>query len=212
MTAYSMSATSKIHETEGFETAAYSIPDKSQAAQPPSPEVPLESTTPIKTESDSTSRARHAANQRHRKARNLKQASNSNSNSTTNPTATANTPTKPDQKKALLREKNKVAAAKCRQRQRKQAETIRAKGGRLSETNAQLKSYVQELRQELNSLRALALGHGECDARLAMYNKVQADRVMREYYQACGDGGQAGSGSAGVAMGGGEQQRSESQS
>jgi hypothetical protein len=68
---------------------------------------------------------------------------------------------------------------------------------------------VQELRQELNSLRALALGHGDCDARLAMYNKVQAERVMREYYEACGGSG-SGGGQTGVGLGGEQQQRSES--
>jgi hypothetical protein len=115
---------------------------------------------------------------RHRKARNTKRASHDTSS-----TSEANT--KSEEKKRQLREKNKVAAAKCRQRQRKQAEVIRAKGRRLCETNAQLKSCVQELRQELNGLRAMALRHNDCDAMLAWYNKAQADRVMREYYSTC---------------------------
>jgi len=138
----------------------------------------------IPFESETTQRARYAANQRHAKTRNSQQQANTNNN---NSAAT----TKASEKKAVLREKNKVAAAKCRQRQRKQAETIRTKGGRLSETNAQLKSYVQELRGELNGLRAVALGHGECNDALARYNQVQAERVMRDYYSACG--GLAGS-------------------
>ena len=156
----------------------------------------------IQPESISTHRARHAANQRHQKARNLRQkgdgsSSSSSSGSTASTTAsTAENTTKAEEKKRTLREKNKVAAAKCRQRQRKQAETIRAKGARLSETNAQLKSYVQELRSELNALRSMALGHGECDARLARYNQMQAERVMAEYYSACG-------GLAGSMVGGG---------
>jgi hypothetical protein len=134
--------------------------------------MPLEGTGFSQTESDSTCRARYAANQRHHKARNIKRASHETSG-----TSEANT--KPEEKKRQLREKNKMAAAKCRLRQRKQAEVIRAKSGRLSETNAQPKSYVEELLQELNGLRAMALGHGNCDARLTRYNQAQADRVMR---------------------------------
>jgi hypothetical protein len=133
----------------------------------------------IQSESVTTSRARYATNQRHAKARNSQQASN-----VTN--ATTEATTQAAEKKQVLRDKNKVAAAKSRQRQRKQAENIRVKGGRLSETNTQLKSLVQELRGELNGLRAYALEHGDCDDRLALYNQVQAKRVMAEYYSACG--------------------------
>jgi hypothetical protein len=161
---------------------------------------------PFKFESETTHRARYAANQRHAKARNSQQQQANNTTTTTAATAKAT------EKKQVLREKNKVAAAKCRQRQRKQAETIRAKGSRLSETNAQLKSYVQELRGELNGLRAVALGHGDCDERLARYNQVQAERVMRDYYSACG--GLAGSMMGGVCVvggGGGRDQTSRSQ-
>jgi hypothetical protein len=161
---------------------------------------------PLKFESETTHRARYAANQRHAKARNSQQQQQASN--TTNPTTSAAT-AKATEKKQVLREKNKVAAAKCRQRQRKQAETIRAKGSRLSETNAQLKSYVQELRGELNGLRAVALGHGDCDERLARYNHVQAERVMRDYYSACG--GLAGSMMGGVGVGGGREQASRSQ-
>jgi hypothetical protein len=129
-------------------------------------------------ESESTCRARYAANQRHNKTRNSLRASHQTSN-------TNKASTEAEEKKRKLREKNKVAAAKCRQRQRKQVETIRAKGSRLSETNMLLESYVQELRGELNGLRALALGHSGCDDRLARYNHVQAEKVLDQYYSAC---------------------------
>lgn len=52
----------------------------------------------------------------------------------------------------------------------------------------ELRSYVQELRRELNRLRTYALGHGDCDARLARYNQAQAERVLGEYYSACNGG------------------------
>jgi hypothetical protein len=185
--------------TEGFAPMAYPTSVSPRTIYPSSPDLqasaPEEPTT---QESETTHRARYAANQRHQKARKLRQEARESSSGSSSDTNTANpssanpkTTTKAEEKKRNLREKNKVAAAKCRQRQRKQAETIRGKGARLSETNAQLKSYVQELRGELNALRSLALGHGECDERLARYNQVQAERVMREYYSACG--GLAGS-------------------
>lgn len=198
--AYLSSGTPKTAQTE---LTTYSTPDTPKPAQLESPQPPLEGADSLLTESKTTTRARYAANQRHRKARDLKQASsktkssatsNNSANSTTN---TNKTPTTPTEKKQLLREKNKVAAAKCRQRQRRQAETIRTKGARLSEDNAQLKSYVQELRQALNALRAYALGHSECDARLAAYNRAQADRVLAEYYSSCGGGGGGGGGIGG---------------
>ena len=184
--------------TESFAQMPYPTSVSPRTIHPASPDLqpsaPEEPTIP--QESDSTCRARYAANQRHQKARKLRQeareassssssdANTSGTNSDTN--NNAQTRTKAEEKKRNLREKNKVAAAKCRQRQRKQAETIRSKGSRLSETNAQLESYVQELRGELNALRSLALGHGECDERLARYNQVQAERVMREYYDEIG--------------------------
>jgi hypothetical protein len=195
--------------TEGFAPMSVSP----RTIHPSSPDLPAPEPIIIKQESDSTCRARYAANQRHQKARKLRQearesssgssdanTSGTNSDNNNNNNNNAQTLTKAEEKKRNLREKNKVAAAKCRQRQRKQAETIRSKGSRLSETNGQLKSYVQELRGELNALRSLALGHGECDERLARYNQVQAERVMREYYSSCG-------GLAGSLVNGREQQQ-----
>jgi hypothetical protein len=85
--------------------------------------------------------------------------------------------------------KNKVAAAKCRQRQRKQAENVRVKVRGLSATNAQLKSYAQELRQELNGLRVCALGYADCDYKLARYNQGQVEGLAAGYYSSCGGHG-----------------------
>jgi hypothetical protein len=53
--------------------------------------------------------------------------------------------TQATEKKKRLRQKDKIAAAKCRVRQKKQTQTIQAKQGRLSEANAQLKPCIQEL-------------------------------------------------------------------
>jgi hypothetical protein len=65
-----------------------------------------------------------------------------------------------------------------------------AKHGRLSEANAQLKSYVQELRRELNGLRACALGHADCDCLIARYNQDRAKKVAAEYYSFCSGHGE----------------------
>lgn len=126
---------------------------------------------PSPAESDSSLRARHAANERHNKT---KKARRDSQQSDVTGSAT-------DKKKVRLREKNKVAAAKCRQRQRKQAQSIQEKGGRLSEANAQLKASVQELRGELNGLRAIALYHQGCNCQVAQYNHNQAERLAAEF-------------------------------
>jgi hypothetical protein len=212
MAAYSSPAMPPTTTMAGsFGTMTYPTSVSPRTVHPSSPDLQSSSAPEpaIQPESDSTCRARYAANQRHQKARKLRQEARESSSDTNSSTSSDNnttqTLTKAEEKKRNLREKNKVAAAKCRQRQRKQAETIRAKGSRLSETNAQLKSYVQELRGELNALRSLALGHGECDERLARYNQVQAERVMREYYSTCG--GLAGSMVSGSGSGSGREQQ-----
>jgi hypothetical protein len=148
-------------------------------AQTGASETPLESIDSFQTESESIHRARHAANQRHSKACNSQLAGHEIA-------YTSGVNTQADGKKQSLREKNKVAAAKCRQRQRKQAENIRVKVRGLSETNAQLKSYTQQLRQELNGLRVCAFGHADCDYKLALYNQGQVERLEAEYYWSYG--------------------------
>ena len=85
------------------------------------------------------------------------------------------------ERKKRHREKNKVAAAKCRSRQRKQVQTIQEKGSRLGEENAKLKTMIQDLRSELNALRSRALDHQTCTCRVAQYNFNQAKRIVAEY-------------------------------
>lgn len=51
----------------------------------------------------------------------------------------------------------------------------------MSDSNAELKACVEELRQELNGLRGLALGHQGCDCQVAQYNCSQARRIAAEY-------------------------------
>jgi hypothetical protein len=171
-----LSTTPNTTSRRDFVHASSVVPNYAQTG---APETPLERADSFRTESESTHRARHAANQRHSKACNSQRADHKIGDANE-----ANT--QADGKKQRLREKNKVAAAKCRQRQQKQAEKVRVKVRGLSETNAQLKSYAQELRQELNGLRVCALGHADCDYKLARYNQGQVERLAAEYYSSCG--------------------------
>jgi hypothetical protein len=139
---------------------------------------PFDVLQPFTTESGPTRRARHAANQRHSKARESSRISYRNSSAN-------EADTQATEKKQRLRQTNKVAAAKCRVRQKKQTQTMQAEYGRLSETNAQLKFCVQELRRELNGLRACALGHADCNCPITRYNQDRAKRIAAEYYSFC---------------------------
>jgi hypothetical protein len=144
---------------------------------------PFDILQPLTIESGPTRRAHHAAKQQHGKAREPSRRSYRNSSAN-------KADTQAIEKKQRLRQKNKVAAAKCRVRQKKQTQTIQAKYGRLSEANAQLKSCVQELRRELNGLRACALGHADCGCPIARYNQGQTKRFIAEYYSLCNSHGE----------------------
>ncbi|KAL1581882.1 hypothetical protein WHR41_09440 [Cladosporium halotolerans] len=85
-----------------------------------------------------------------------------------------------DRKMQRLREKNKLAAAKCRSRQRKQVQTIESKCNHLSAANGELKRQVHDLAGELNGLRAFALQHQGCNCPVAGYNLNQAKRVAAD--------------------------------
>lgn len=157
---------STINSDPSPRTSSSSVKIEDDGISKPTPE-----TVASLVESDSSLRARHAADERHNRAKKARRDSQQ-SNGTGSDT---------DEKKVRLRAKNKVAAAKCRQRQRKQAQSIQEKGGRLSEANAQLKAGVQELRGELNGLRAMALYHQVCNCQVAEYNYNQARRYAAKY-------------------------------
>ena len=157
-------------------TPSYGRPQSAQASTPASEISDAAVFSPV--ESDKTRRARYAANQRHSKAKQARKDSQQGESSTAADNRAA-------ERKQRHREKNKVAAAKCRSRQRKQVQTIQEKGSRLEEKNLHLKTMIQELRGELNSLRSMALDHQECNCSVAQYNHNQAERVVAEYRSAC---------------------------
>jgi hypothetical protein len=174
-----LSTTPNTTSRRDFVHASSASPKYAQTA---TPESLLERTDSSQTESESIRRVRHVADQRHSKAYNSQRAGHDIGDA-----SEANT--QADGKKQRLREKSKVAAAKCRQRQRKQAENLRVEVRGLSATNAQLKSYAQELRKELNRLRVCALGHADCDYKLAWYNQGQVEGLAAGYYSSCGGHG-----------------------
>lgn len=138
---------------------------------------PLSSVSPFtapQPENKRSNRARHAANERHKQPKNTRKDSHQ-----TESTDAPETPERKASGKQLkLREKNKVAAAKCRSRQRKQVQNIEAKCNHLSAANGELKRQVRDLSGELSDLRSLALNHQTCNCRIAMYNYYQAQKVV----------------------------------
>jgi hypothetical protein len=129
-------------------------------------------------ESEKTRRARYAANQQHSKVQQAREDCQQSESAGVANTGAA-------ERKRRHRKKNKVAAAKCRSRQRKQIQTIQEKEARLGEKNVQLKNMFQELREELNRLRSIALDHQQCNCLVAQYNHSRAKRVAREYRSSC---------------------------
>jgi hypothetical protein len=142
--------------------ASLSTEPLSTRASTPSSMISKSAVSVSPGESEKTRRARYAANQRHSKAQKVHKDSYQNESNSEADACAA-------ERKQRHREKNKIAAAKCRSRQRKQVQTIQEKGSRLGQENAELKTMVQELRRELNSLRAMALDHQQCDCHVARY-------------------------------------------
>lgn len=119
-------------------------------------------------------RARHAANQRHKRSKTNRKDSHQSDNEGSPKTEDS----KANLKQQKLREKNKVAAAKCRSRQRKQVHNIESKCNHLSAANGELKRQIRDLSDELSGLRSLALNHQTCECSIAMYNYQQAQKVV----------------------------------
>ncbi|KAK5172010.1 uncharacterized protein LTR77_003647 [Saxophila tyrrhenica] len=118
--------------------------------------------------SDRSQRARNAANRRHSRAKEIK---------TENATQTP---------KDLEREKNRIAAAKCRRKKRAWTDALDAEYRSASAANAQMRREQRDLRDQLTFWRMLALQHTnnesngcQCDA-IQRYNTDQAYRAVIE--------------------------------
>lgn len=145
----------------------------SDAAQAHMPTESLPSPAP-QTNSKKSTPARHSVNRTHSKAKAARKDSHQDHDGAK---AGSASPPTPESKMQRLRERNKVAAANCRSRQRKQVQAIELKCNRLGTANKELKRQVRELTGELNRLRAFALQHHSCSCPVTCYNFNQARRL-----------------------------------
>jgi hypothetical protein len=125
-----------------------------------------------RAKSDKSERARNAANQRHAKAKKMRKDSEGSI-----PIDSDDGEGEVGDKKEKYREKNRLAAAKCRAKKKENIEDIEVKHRKLSAMNASLKKQVQDLRGELTGLRTHALNHQDCNCQISRYNINQAKRV-----------------------------------
>lgn len=125
-----------------------------------------------RAKSDKSERARNAANQRHAKAKMMRKDSESSI-----PVESDEAEGEGGDKKEKYREKNRLAAAKCRAKKKENIEDIEVKHRKLSAMNSSLKKQVQDLRGELTGLRTHALNHQDCNCQISRYNINQAKRV-----------------------------------
>ncbi|KAK4981804.1 hypothetical protein LTR66_009692 [Elasticomyces elasticus] len=81
-------------------------------------------------------------------------------------------------KKEMYREKNRVAAAKCRAKKKTAVDGLEQTGRYHSSMNTHLKIELKALRDELSSLRNMALQHTDCSCHaLQSYNMRQAHNL-----------------------------------
>jgi hypothetical protein len=123
---------------------------------------------------DKSQRARNAANMRHAKTKRLhEEGVGSNS------AESDGVESKFGDKKKKYREKNRLAAARCRSKKKGNTEDIIIEHRKLSNLNSLLKKQVQDLRSELTDLRTHALNHQDCNCPIARYNINQAKTFAR---------------------------------
>jgi hypothetical protein len=125
-----------------------------------------------RAKADKSERTRNAANQRHAKAKKMRKESEGSI-----PVDIHDAEGDVGHKKEKYREKNKLAAARCRAKKKENIEDIEAKHRKLSAMNLSLKKQVQDLRGELTGLRTHALNHQDCNCQISRYNINQAKRV-----------------------------------
>jgi cyclic AMP-dependent transcription factor ATF-2 len=84
----------------------------------------------------------------------------------------------PGSARAIYLEKNRKAARKCRDKQKKQQEDLVAETRDTGLRNRVLKTEVEMLRGNLNALKEIVGLHSNClDSRLTMYVQREADRL-----------------------------------
>lgn len=149
-------------------------PDDSMSEFPPKPTAAETAVAEAaeRARTDKSERARNAANQRHAKTKKMRKDSQES-----NPVDSDDGEGETGEKKEKYREKNRLAAAKCRAKKKENIEDIDVKHRKLSAMNSSLKKQVQDLRGELTGLRTHALNHQDCNCQISRYNINQAKRV-----------------------------------
>jgi hypothetical protein len=109
--------------------------------------------------------ARNAANQWHAKSRTVGRI-----NRRKNAALSDGEEGDPAGKQATYREKNRLAAARCRARKKENAAGLEEKYRKLSAMNLVLKKQINELRDDFVDLRAQALDHQDCNCQINHYN------------------------------------------
>lgn len=79
------------------------------------------------------------------------------------------------------REKNKIAAAKCRAKKRDNMEHIESSHRTLSAENSFLRRQAQELRATVSELRTLALDHQSCSCGVHQFNLFEARKIAQGF-------------------------------
>ncbi|RIA95014.1 hypothetical protein C1645_758603 [Glomus cerebriforme] len=81
----------------------------------------------------------------------------------------------PEEKRARLLERNRIAAAKCRQKKKQAQETLQQQASDLTQKNTTMHSLVNELREEALKLKNQLLAHSTCNC-----------NVIQEYVRTSG--------------------------
>nr|OQO17241.1 hypothetical protein B0A51_14292 [Rachicladosporium sp. CCFEE 5018] len=159
----------------------------SEAASDSKAQIASQISSEERGRNDKSERARNAAMQRHSKKKQRR-------GSGVSPVSGGSEDEEGSDKKEKYREKNRLAAAKCRAKKKDNIEGIEDRHRNLNAMNSALKKQVQDLRGELTDLRTRALDHQGCNCRIARYNVNQAQKVAMG---TDGIGSSAGSGALG---------------
>lgn len=150
-------------------------PEESVSSQAASRKSSRASNAPQPTRLNKSERARNAANTRH--SRKPQQQSEEN--------GTPGSDEELEDKRDKYREKNRLAAAKCRQKKKNKTDDLEEKHRDLSAQNKHLKRVERQAREELTVLRDMALKHNadspgcNCTS-LHRFNKQRVEQILMQ--------------------------------
>ncbi|KAK3625365.1 hypothetical protein LTR56_020450 [Elasticomyces elasticus] len=136
------------------------------------------------TKPSKSDRARDAANQRHSKAKQTRPARETRATSKSTDAAEDDDEEDVEVKKEKYREKNRIAAAKCRAKKKDNTDGLEETFRDLQASHNFLTREARKLRDEYSTLRTLALQHAPdtpgCNcSQIYTYNQCQAGEVVR---------------------------------